>query len=108
MVALRRGLTRALACGTLALAARGQIELDWWRAYDLPESVDGDSSTDSIAVSDDGDVVAAVWTPLARTSRFLKRSASGALTWSKVYPGTRDYRYWRALTEGGGRSYFLG
>src|SRR6185503_5449012 len=107
MEQLRRVGTCALACGALALSARAQVDFDWWRAYDFPESHDGDSATEAIAIADTGEVISAgkAW---AGPSRFLKRSTTGALVWSKVYSSTQNFLYWRVLTATGGAPYFFG
>jgi hypothetical protein len=97
-----------LAGIALASDASAQIEVDWWRAYDLPESYDGDSVTHSVALSASGAVFTAVRTYYFAypATRFLRYSPAGALTSSVLGPAGLVFS--RSLLAPSGDVYFAG
>lgn len=100
--------TWCLLLASLALAsqARAQIEVDWWKAYDLPESFDGDSVTYSVATNPSGAVFAAVRTSFFSASRFVRFGPAGALTSSVLSPANLVFS--RGLSAPSGEVYFAG
>ena len=90
----------------MASHASAQIELDWWNAYDLPESFDGDSFTSSVVVNANGAVLTAVRGLFPERSRFVRFSSAGAVASSVLAPA--PFTFADSLLAPSGDAYFAG